>query len=44
MESGNGDDDARLDIESMDDKQTQLRQLESLAFDQDAFDDIQRDF
>ena len=44
MDNGNGDDDARLDIESMEDKQTQLRQLESLAFDQDQFEDIQRDF
>jgi hypothetical protein len=33
MENGNGDDDAKLDIELMEDKQTQLRQLEALAFD-----------
>ena len=44
MDNGNGEDDAKLDIESMEDKQTQLRHLESLAFDQDQFEDIQRDF
>jgi len=40
MDNGNGEDDAKLDIESMEDKQTQLRHLESLAFDQDQFEDI----
>jgi hypothetical protein len=29
----NGEDDAKLDIESMEDKQSQLRALEALAFD-----------
>ena len=43
-DNGNGEDDARLDIESMEDKQTQLRQLDALAFDADQFEDIQRDF
>ena len=44
METGNGEDDAMLDIESQEDKQAQLRQIDSMQFDQDAFDDIQRDF
>lgn len=44
METGNGDDDAKLDIESQEDKQAQLRQIDAMQFDQDAFDDIQRDF
>lgn len=44
MDNGNGDDDARLDIESAEDKQTQLRQLEALQFDADLFEDIQKDF
>lgn len=44
MDNGNGEDDARLDIESMEDKQSQLRALEALAFDQEQFEDICRDF
>lgn len=39
-DNGNGEDDARLDIESMEDKNTQLKALESLAFDPDQFEDI----
>ena len=44
MDNGNGDDDARLDIESSEDKAAQLKQVEEIAFSQDQFDDIQRDF
>lgn len=44
MESGNGDDIANLDIEAAIDKQTELKKLDELAFDQDMFEDIQRDF
>lgn len=44
MDNGNGDDDAKLDIESIEDKSTQLKAIEALAFDQDQFEDIQRDF
>ena len=44
MEIDNGEDDSKLDIEAMNDKGTELKRLEELSFDQDAFEDIERDF
>ena len=44
MEIDNGEDDSKLDIEAMNDKATELKRLEELSFDQDAFEDIERDF
>ncbi len=40
----NGEDDSKLDIEAMNDKATELKRLEELSFDQDAFEDVERDF
>jgi hypothetical protein len=44
MEIDNGEDDSKLDIEAMNDKASELKKLEELSFDQDAFEDIERDF
>lgn len=44
MEIDNGEDDSKLDIEAMNDKATELKKLEELSFDQEAFEDIERDF
>ena len=43
-DNGNGEEDARLDIESMEDKNAQIKEIEKLAFDPDQYEDIQRDF
>jgi hypothetical protein len=44
MEIDNGDDDSKLDVGAIADKATELKRLEELSFDQDAFEDIERDF
>ena len=44
MEIDNGEDDSKLDIEAMNDKASELKKLEELSFDQDTFEDIERDF
>ena len=37
-------DDDKLDIEAIQDKQEEMKQLEKLSIDPDAFEDIERDF
>jgi hypothetical protein len=43
-DNGNGDDDARLDIESSEDKTKQLKEIDNMMFDPDQYEDIIRDF
>lgn len=43
-DNGNGEEDGRLDIESHEDKNKQLREIDSLQFDPDQYEDIIRDF
>jgi hypothetical protein len=39
-----GEDDTKLDVEALGNKNEELRKLDDLATDQDAFEDIERDF
>jgi len=41
---GNGEDDTKLDVEALGNKNEELRKLDELATDPDAFDDIEREF
>ena len=41
---GNGEDDTKLDVEALGNKNEELRKLDELATDPDSFDDIEREF
>jgi hypothetical protein len=41
---GNGEDDTKLDVEALGNKNEELRKLDELATNEDYFDDIEREF